>query len=210
MCIDEKLREMSLARYQDTLKVIRDGQTEYGKQILSLSTAVLALSVTFLKNVTGDHWPRRMVVLESGWRAFILAIAAVLLAMQASIAAHKHYLEQDRKLLEMEEQVTETRSRLERVIKPLILVYTCAFAAGILLLVAFAVLNFPEESKVPKAETSHEQSIYEQSPTVPHECTNTVEVFRAPILGHKKTNASSATAAIAASAAEELKQPEKK
>src|SRR6185437_4111109 len=94
--------------------VIKDSQSEYSKQLLSLSSAVLALSVAFLKNLVSVQSAIWFPLLYAAWALFLVTIFITLLAIKISIKAHQIYKDDLEKTLEGKtNQVGETwRDRL--------------------------------------------------------------------------------------------------
>src|ERR1035437_8995153 len=66
-------------------KTINDQEAEYDKQLLTLSSAMLGVSLAFIKDVIQLHDAALMAVLYASWVAFGLCILGVLFSFQFSI-----------------------------------------------------------------------------------------------------------------------------
>jgi len=109
---------------------------DLSKQLISLSTAVIALTITFLKDVLGwkDAAPikalRGTTLLWSGWGSMLLSVAAGLMMLMALTG-------------ELEPKTPAGRNpsiRKANVVGPSI-VQILSFVLGLGLLVGFAILN---------------------------------------------------------------------
>lgn len=66
-----------------------DTVVDITKQVLTLSTGVVALSVTFLTEVAGDAGPSARNVLAFSWVAFTLAVVLGLLTLMAAAGVQR-------------------------------------------------------------------------------------------------------------------------
>lgn len=124
--------------------VIKDSQSEYSKQLLSLSSAVLALSVAFLKNLVSIPSAIWFPLLYAAWALFLVTIFVTLVAIKISIKAHQIYKEDlDKVLVGRKDTVGETWR--DKLMPKFSWISTFSFASGILLLVVFSVVNIQKE-----------------------------------------------------------------
>lgn len=72
-----------------------DTVVDITKQVLTLSTGVAALSVTFLTDVAGNAGPGARAFLAASWIAFILAVAFGLLTLMAAAGVQRDAGTQD-------------------------------------------------------------------------------------------------------------------
>jgi hypothetical protein len=141
VCAHSEADQLKLENHQSYISgVIKDGQAEYGKQILTLAAGILALSVTFYEDVHGKNGPICKPLLYGGWICLLVAITSVLFSIQSSIAAHKKYLKELQATLRGE-PVQPKISWQEKAIPHLNLASTITFGVALLLLVAFAAEN---------------------------------------------------------------------
>jgi heme exporter protein D len=88
--------DLKLKLHSDHCKLawdaIRSSSDDYDKHVLQLSSAFLALSVTFMKDVVKGLPVHHYFSLYTSWVAFGMSIIAVILSFQFSIAAHKKHL----------------------------------------------------------------------------------------------------------------------
>ena len=128
--------------------VIKDSQSEYSKQLLSLSSGVLALSVAFLKNLVSIALAIWLPLLYVAWALLLLTIFITLLAIKISIKAHQIYKDDlDKMLAGGTDTVGETWR--DRLMPRISWISTSSFATGILLLVVFSVINIQKEKTMP-------------------------------------------------------------
>lgn len=66
-----------------------DTVVDITKQVLALSTGVVALSVTFLTEVAGSAGPAARAVLAASWIAFLFAVAFGLLTLMAAAGVQR-------------------------------------------------------------------------------------------------------------------------
>ena len=67
------------------LKVIEGQQSEYDKQLLTLSSAMLGVSLAFIKDVVQLRNAELLFVLYASWAAFGICILGVVFSFQLSI-----------------------------------------------------------------------------------------------------------------------------
>jgi hypothetical protein len=128
--------------------VIKDSQSEYSKQLLSLSSGVLALSVAFLKNLVSIALAIWLPLLYAAWALLLLTIFVTLIAIKISIKAHQIYKDDlDKMLAGRTDTVGETWR--DRLMPCFSWISSSCFAFGILLLVVFSVINIQKEKTMP-------------------------------------------------------------
>lgn len=128
--------------------VIKDSQSEYSKQLLSLSAGVLALSVAFLKNLVSIALAIWLPLLYAAWALLLLTIFITLIAIKISIKAHQIYKDDlDKILTGRTDTVGETWR--DRLMPCFSWISSSSFAIGILLLVIFSVINIQKEKTMP-------------------------------------------------------------
>lgn len=138
--------------------VIKDSQSEYSKQLLSLSSAVLALSVAFLKNLVSIQAAVLLPLLYISWALFLATIFITLIAIKISIRAHQIYKDDlDKMLAGSTDLVGETWR--DRLMPKISWFSTSSFAIGILLLVVFSVVNIQKEKTMPDQAYSNPTTI---------------------------------------------------
>lgn len=129
--------------------VIKDSQTEYSKQLLSLSSAILALSVAFLKNLVTVKTAILFPLLYTAWGLFASTIFLTLIAIKISIKAHKLYKDDIDKELAGARDLTGETWR-DRALPMFNWLTTLCFFSGVLCLVIFAVTNVHKERAMPE------------------------------------------------------------
>lgn len=139
--------------------VIKDSQAEYSKQLLSLSSAVLALSVAFLKNLVSIQAAVLLPLLYVSWALFLATIFVTLIAIKISIRAHQIYKEDLDKMLAGQTNLVGETWR-DRLMPKLSWLSTSSFAIGILLLVVFSVVNIQKEKTMPDQTYSNPTYIH--------------------------------------------------
>ena len=159
--------------------VIKEGQAEYGKQILALSASVLALSVAFIKNIIGEHSPRGIAIIYIAWGAFVIAIGTVLCSIQASINAHKKYLKELERMIAGGQSDAKV-SWQEKAVPHLNKGSSIGFGIGLVFLVIFASLNLRKGADMSNKWTGANDSVEVQRLAVTGEVRECVEVQRAP------------------------------
>jgi hypothetical protein len=124
--------------------VIKESQTEYSKQLLSLSSAILALSFAFLKNLVTVKTAIWFCLLYTAWGLFAATIFFTLAAIRISIKAHKIYQDDIEKELAGQ---TDLRGKTwrDQGIPVLSWLTTLCFVGGVACLVVFAVTNVQRE-----------------------------------------------------------------
>src|SRR5438445_4245242 len=88
--------------------VIKESEAEYSKQLLSLSSAILAVSVAFLKNLVAVKSAVWFPLLYTAWGFLSVTICLTLMAIKFSIRAHELYMEFIEKKLEVGDQKDES------------------------------------------------------------------------------------------------------
>jgi hypothetical protein len=124
--------------------VIKDSQSEYSKQLLSLSSAILALSVAFLKNLVSIQSAIWLPLLYVSWALFLATIFITLVAIKISIKAHQIYKDDLDKILDGKINTVGETWR-DRLMPKVSWLSTTCFAIGILSLVVFSVVNIQKE-----------------------------------------------------------------
>jgi len=124
--------------------VIKDSQTEYSKQLLSLSSAILAVSVAFLKNLITVKSAIWFPLLYTAWGLFAGTIFLTLIAIKISIKAHKLYKEEIEKELAGDDVPEKTTWR-DWMVPALSWLTSLCFVGGVVCLVVFAVKNVQRE-----------------------------------------------------------------
>ena len=124
--------------------VIKESQTEYSKQLLSLSSAILALSFAFLKNLVTVKTAIWFCLLYTAWGLFAATIFFTLAAIRISIKAHKIYTDDIEEELAGGTNLKGTTWR-DKVLPALSWLTTLCFIAGVACLVVFAVTNVQRE-----------------------------------------------------------------
>jgi hypothetical protein len=124
--------------------VIKESQTEYSKQLLSLSSAILALSFAFLKNLVTVKTAIWFCLLYTAWGLFAATIFFTLVAIRISIKAHKIYKD------DIEEELaggTDLKGETwrDKILPALSWLTTLCFIGGVACLVVFAVTNIQRE-----------------------------------------------------------------
>lgn len=124
--------------------VIKESQTEYSKQLLSLSSAILAVSVAFLKNLVTVKSAIWFCLLYTAWGLFAATIFLTLVSIKISIKAHKIYRD------DIETELaggTNTKGETwrDKVIPLFSWLTTLCFIGGVACLVVFSVTNVQRE-----------------------------------------------------------------
>jgi hypothetical protein len=138
-------RQRLWAKARDELLERQFSNSEsYDKAILTLSSAFLALSLTFLKDLHVAGPMQAVWALYLSWITFALAIVSTLVSFRVSDWAISKQLEQlHAYYLEHKEEAYPDRSRA-RWVESLNAGSGILFVAGVALTVAFVSLNFSE------------------------------------------------------------------
>jgi hypothetical protein len=128
--------------------VIKDSQAEYSKQLLSLSSAILAVSVAFLKNLVTVKSAVLFPLLFTAWGLFAGTIFLTLLAIKISIKAHQIYKDDLEKELAGKTDLKGETWR-DRLMPKFSWMTTVCFAGGVVCMVVFAVINVQKERTMP-------------------------------------------------------------
>lgn len=128
----------------DLLKRQLSNSENFDRSVLSLSSALLAASIAFVKPSTGTTGTGHAVLLGSSWVALAVAIASTMLSFLVSQLAidrqldlaKEYYLNRTDAALTAQNKPAEWTTRLNWFA-------AIAFAAGVALTVSFAVLNIP-------------------------------------------------------------------
>jgi hypothetical protein len=123
--------------------VIKDSQAEYSKQLLALSSAILAVSVAFLKNLVTVKSAVLFPLLYTAWGLFAATIFLTLVSIKISIKAHKLYKEDIERELAGGDAGKGTWR--DWMIPALSWVTSLCFAGGVACLVVFAIKNVQKE-----------------------------------------------------------------
>ena len=122
---------------------IRSSSDEYDKNILQLASALLALSISFMKDLIKPHDVHHYYSLYVSWSAFGLAIVAVVMSFQFSIAAHKRHLARiDAYYLRGDKTALSKASRWDQLLTFTNYVAGCSFFVGVCCTIYFVSRNF--------------------------------------------------------------------
>lgn len=122
---------------------IRSSSDEYDKNILQLASALLALSISFIKDLIKPHDVQHYYSLYISWSAFGIAIIAVVMSFQFSIAAHKRHLQRiDAYYLNANKTALTEVSVWDRLLTFTNYVAGCSFFAGVCCTIYFVSRNF--------------------------------------------------------------------
>ena len=133
--------------------VIKESQTEYSKQLLALSSAILAVSVAFLKNLVTVKSAVLFPLLYTAWGLFGATIFITLVSIKISIKAHKIYKEDiENQLAHPDQNVEERRTSRDWMIPALSWLTSLCFAGAIVCLVIFAIANVHKERTASEGE----------------------------------------------------------
>ncbi len=137
-----RLQELYDRHEADGWKIIAANHDAFDKQVLTLSTAFLALSVTFLKDIIKAPSTAQLWLLYGSWIAFGVAVTATMFSFLISNQAVKRhiyfceqwYLKQDKKF-------ENKRSRWNKTLAVVNWSSAIAFFLGIVLTIIFCIGN---------------------------------------------------------------------
>jgi len=157
--------------------VIKETQAEFGKQILSLSSGVLALSAAFIKNVVNVSTAKWILLIYSSWVFLLAAVLLTLAAMRMSSHAHKTYKSDLEKMIKDDREYDPPTGRAERWMPHFVRLATACFALGFISLVCFSIVNLHKDRAM-----SNNSSVVTHGFTKPDgtQVRDTVEVQRLP------------------------------
>jgi hypothetical protein len=155
----EKYKAQLLALEPHVLTVLKESQTEYSKQLLSLSSAIMALSVAFLKNLVTVKSAIWFPLLYTAWGLFAGTIFFTLVSIRVSLCAHMLLFADIQKAKEDKQAVGETWR--DPLIKALGVLTTLCFVGGIGCLLVFVISNVHKERAMPDAENSLISQLYD-------------------------------------------------
>jgi hypothetical protein len=132
-------------------KTINDQESEYDKQLLTLSSAMLGVSLAFIKDVVKLENAAWMIVLYAAWVAFGLCILGVLFSFQFSIKGHYGaiaYWRQRKKGAASPKFPTQFASLVNWVN------WVCGalFLLGVSCLIFFVIFNLSREGKLKESK----------------------------------------------------------
>jgi hypothetical protein len=163
-----------------TSGVIKESQSEYSKQLLSLSAAVLALSVAFLKSVVSIKSAIYFGLLYMSWSLLLTAVLITLIAIKVSIKAHQLYLvDLDHEIADMH-QLVKGETWRDAWMPRFPWIASLSFSLGVLGLVVFSIINIQRERRM----TDENQKVILREVQLPnsdwHKIQDHVEVQRLP------------------------------
>lgn len=145
-------------------KTIYDQQAEYDKQLLTLSSGLLGVSLVFIKDVVPLDHASYIALLYGSWVSFFLCVLLVLLSFQVSIYGQSRTID----FWESLKVGTNLGTRHIRTIKKglEILNWTCGalFFVGVLCLTGFVILNVAENRKENSMKTNDGNSVKDGAP----------------------------------------------
>jgi hypothetical protein len=144
---EEKYKAQLIALEPHVLTVLKESQTEYSKQLLALSSAIMALSVAFLKNLVTVKSAMWFPLLYTAWGLFAGTIFLTLLSIRVSLGAHMLLWTDIQNAKENKNIVGETWR--DKFIKCLSLLTTLCFVGGIGCLLTFVMVNVHKERAMP-------------------------------------------------------------
>jgi hypothetical protein len=126
----------------------------FDRSILSLSSAILAVSVAFVRGQPQLPPPQFPALLWLSWVSFALAIIFTVISFMTSQAAIDRHLEfAAQYYLEQQENALGKSSAFASTTKWLARLSGVAFVAGVMLTISFATLNLPRGDKMSKKST---------------------------------------------------------
>jgi hypothetical protein len=142
---DSELRRELLAAARKELTERQFSNSEsYDKAILTLSSAFLALSLTFIKDVLGSAPVRGTWTLYASWIAFAAAIISTVVSLRVSDAALNSQLELIEQYYQHRDESAAEKSSLSRWVDRCNNASGLLFVVGIVLTVIFVIHNFSE------------------------------------------------------------------
>lgn len=143
--VDEKRWELFNEQKRQIWTDIQADSGEYDRNLLTLSSGTLALSLAFIKDVVELKRAVHPWVLFCSWFAFAASILITLVSFRLSIAAQEEQLEYARQYyLEGNEKAFSRQSWYSKALTVCTYVSGAAFFAGLVLTIIFAVINVVE------------------------------------------------------------------
>jgi len=145
MAISDERKVMMRTHIGFLSTVIKEMQAEFGKQILSLSSGVLALSVAFIKNVVNVATAQWIWLIYGSWVCLMMAIALTLAAMRMSASGNKTYKAALEDMLAKDAEVDTPASPAEIWMPRFVMVAGLSFALGFVGIVCFSIANLHKD-----------------------------------------------------------------
>jgi hypothetical protein len=141
---NQQCRELLANVRRELLERQFSNSQAYDKAILTLSSAFLALSLNFMKDVLPSGGARHLGLLYTSWILLACAIAGTVVSFRISDAAANSQLRRaERYYLEGDESALN-RTTLSRSVEWVNNAAGILFLAGVFIMVAFTILNFWE------------------------------------------------------------------
>ena len=122
---------------------IRSSSDDYDKNVLQLSSALLALSMSFMKDLVHPAELHHYYSLYVSWSSFGVAIIAVIFSFQFSIAAHKcHLTNIDEYYLKGKHEALAKGSRWDKYLTFTNFAAGAFFFLGVICTIVFVISNF--------------------------------------------------------------------
>jgi anaerobic C4-dicarboxylate transporter len=141
---DERRRELYDAHLKQTWQDIQSSTDNFDKNLLTVSSAALGLSVGFIKDVV--HFPTAVwhPVLYVSWGCLAACIVITIFSFRLSVAALKKHLEYLHEYYEKRnDEYLKKKSTAERLLDWFTWVAASCFLIGIICIVAFCIKNVP-------------------------------------------------------------------
>ena len=155
---------------RETLEVQKANAEAQDRAILTLSSALLALSLSFFRDVFPSNQPIWLILLYTSWILFAIAICITILGFMFSQRTSKYKLDTMQDFFENPERQVEInnyiehRSNTERHINE---VSGMAFIMAVLFSVTFVILNTNKETNMSRQELSQQGEVKKSVPSTP-------------------------------------------
>lgn len=160
---DSKRSEIYQKTREDILKRQLSNNENFDRAILTLSSAGLALSVTFLKG--SDHQVHFWILIAS-WICFVLAIVVTIISYQTSQRGLMKLLSQsERYHLHGDESVLKERNRFAEWTERCAVISAIAFVLAIVLLLIYFALNLRTSTE--QIKMAKENKIVDRGSSIP-------------------------------------------
>ncbi len=158
----EKDKQFCKAESDEAYKTILKNQEEYDKQLLTLSTGLLAVVIAFLKDVVHLDSSVYLIFLYLGLLCLGWTICCVISSFQVSIRALESVRDYFKKRYEGNTDYPFPEYLIKRV-RTINIVGGISFIAGVALIIFFIITNLVHQSR-PKDQTMKPTSLQEGAP----------------------------------------------
>lgn len=143
MTATDEARAVFEAYRRELLERQRANSSSFDKAVLTLSSAGLGVSISFIKNIIGDlEVAQCVILLQLSWGCFAAAIVSTILSFMTSQSAiTKHLTFAEKYYLENKDEYFNKRTPMEKATRFLNSLSGIIFMVAVALIVIFVIVN---------------------------------------------------------------------